>query len=61
MGALQKALTTLSYLKHKEGTVISDTTKNKKNKDAVWIYEYKFCVYKLWKLFSYHMCAHEQK
>lgn len=30
MGALQKTLMTLSYLKHKEGTVISDTTKKMK-------------------------------
>lgn len=28
MGALLKTLTTLSYLKHKEGSVVSDTTKN---------------------------------
>lgn len=32
MGALRKTLTTLSYLKYKEGTVISDTTKELKNK-----------------------------
>ena len=30
MGALLKTLTTLSYLKHKEATVISDTTENEK-------------------------------
>lgn len=40
MGVVHKTLTTLSYLKHKEHIVISDTTKkekkmNKKNKAAV--------------------------
>lgn len=40
----KNTLTTLSYLKHKGGTVISDTTKKWKNKGAVSIYEYRFCV-----------------
>lgn len=34
MGALQNTLTTLSYLKHKEGTVICDT-KMKKQRGCV--------------------------
>lgn len=32
MGALLKTLTTLSYLKHKDGSVISNTTKDEKKK-----------------------------
>lgn len=61
-GALQKTLTILSFWKHKEGTVISDTTKE--GRKTRGLYEFMNTTF-VWrgalKIFSYHMCAHEQK
>lgn len=61
-GALQNTLTILYFWKHKEGTVISDTTKEgRKTRGLSEFMNTTFVWRGALKIFGYHMCAHEPK